>query len=219
MYPNDKPSDNQCECCDSQLEKYSEIDKMWLCLSCIEREAVNRTARHMEQVGKADDVITKAKKIDTSMSVRTDIFNSTTIALTDVKKAIDADETVVNKTFKYAEYLIDKIRDSQKLIFEATETQINESNKQRAAQTILNTIANELRQEERNKLRLQDIEYKPKTLKPAKIKPVKIKLDMEELARCARELNVPMSMIQGVALVRNMTARDAAEVVRKTMGK
>jgi hypothetical protein len=187
-------------------------NKMLLCPDCWNKEA---------QIP-INDVLVEAKKVDDSINLRTDLFNAATKSIMDIKQAIDEDETIENKNYKLAEILRDRFSHFKNVVFEAQQTIVDASNNQKAIQVYLNNLANQLRADEREKLKLHDINYKPATVKPARVttlKPKVKKLDKVELRKVAGEFNIPEFFLQQVVVQANMTPREAAEKIMNDMAK
>jgi hypothetical protein len=165
--------------------------------------------------------IEAAKLIDNSISVRTDIFNAATIAIIEIKNTIDADANIVNKPYALAETLKNRFNHFKSVIFEHTEAIVTAGNEQKAIQVYLNNLANSLRAEEREKLKISDINYQPS--KPKVVTPRAIstksskKIDKKEVERYARELGISAYMVQMVCVSKGLSPEQAANVIRKSI--
>ena len=92
------------------------------------------------------------------------------------------------------------------------------NNQQKAIQVYLNNLANKLRAEEREKLKLADINYKPNVVKPVvKTVKTKSKLDKVELRKYAAELGVDEFTLQMLVVAKGLTIEKAAALLRSTM--
>lgn len=208
----------ECESCDymGRVEPYKGI---LLCPSCLTSEKSFDFSESTNGQFRVDTMNTliKAREIDTAVSVRTDIFNSATVSIIELKKAIDADNSIENKNFALANALNDRFQHFKKVIFELSEDIIIKSNEQRAIQSYLNQLANSLRTEEREKLRLNDINYKPSTIKPIKTvnKSSKPKLDKVELRKYALELGISEFTLQMIVVSKGISVQDAANILRR----
>src|ERR1043165_4495088 len=107
---------NECECCPTTREflKSIKLDlelftipgstvKMWMCPSCKNKEAqlqkeshANADNRVAESNSQAKNAIEQAKALDSAIQLSTDIFNAKTVAIIDIKNAIDTDESITN---------------------------------------------------------------------------------------------------------------------------
>lgn len=206
---------------------------MIVCESCYQKEmeaqAENKLLAEQRVQQSNDAVKTNAlnralaasQSIDAAVTLRSDIFNAATTSIADLKSAIDNDPTITNKPFALAEELTKRFEHFQKVAFDAQETVVQATNNQKAIQTYLNTLANTLRQEEREKLKIQDINYKPqavKPVKPAAIKTAKKKLDKAEIRKYAAELGVSEFTLQ-MLCVGGLTIEQAANKLRKSINE
>jgi hypothetical protein len=205
---------------------------MIVCESCYQKEmdaqkelkatAEQRVAAQNDAVktNALNKALAASQSIDSAVTVRSDIFNAATVSITDLKAAIDNDSTIVNKPYALAEELTKRFEHFQKVVFDANEQIIQATNNQKAIQTYLNTLANTLRAEEREKLKIQDINYKPnavKPVKPAAIKTAKKKLDKVELRKYASELGISEFTLQMMVVSGGLTVEQAANKLRKSI--
>jgi hypothetical protein len=185
------------------------------------------STRQIEQ-----DVVKLSQQIDSSITVSSDIFNAKTTAILDLKAAIDNDESITNKPYKLAETLKTRFEHLTGVIFNAGEQIKDANNEQKAIQQFLNNLANSLRSEEREKLRLADIKYQPQPVKSPTVKTVKTtgtrqskvpahrqKLDKESIKKYAAELGVPEFHIQQICVSQGVIPEKAAEIVRTMLAK
>lgn len=232
-----------CECCPVTLDELRSrvpaqslviYKAMWMCPECLakekslteqsEKEADSRVAASRAL---SNNLINQARQIDDAIQLKEDIFNAHTVAIMDLKKAIDEDTAITNKPLALAEELHRRFTHLQQVIFDARSVLADAGNQQRAIQTYMNTISNQLRAEERAKLQLQDINYNPAVVKPAKVKKEGSstkargpkKFDKDALRNVCAKYNVPIDVVQLMVVSKNMTPEAAAEFVAKTMGK
>jgi len=240
---------NECECCPTTRDSLLALAKvmrvtnpnydgdlknyhgMWMCPKCYLKEIqlqneLKATAENRVNQARADMdarvLIEKARQIDESIQLSTDIFNAKTVSIMEIKSKIDSDDSITNKQFALAEFLTQRHGILQASMQGHRKALAEEGNEQRAIQTYLNTLANQLRQEERDKLKLQDISYspdKPKVIKPKKDKKPRTssKFDVKEMRNLAAQYNVPMEMIQAMAYAKNMNPGDAAKECSKML--
>lgn len=110
-------------------------------------------------------------RISNLIETRTDIFNADTIAIVELKARIDADPNVANKAYELARILREDYDHTVARVFELNEQLQVAGNKQKAIQSYLNELSNQLRNDEREKLRIADINYKPNPIQP-KVKSI-----------------------------------------------
>lgn len=165
-----------------------------------------------------------AKEVDARIQVRTDLFNAATVAIIDLKKSIDTDESIVNKPYVLAQTLMERFTHFKQVIFAANETIVDASNNQKAIQVYLNQLANQLRTEEREKLKIADINYQPTSVKPiSKPKPIKTtgtskKIDKAEVRKVCAELGIPEMMLQMILVAKpGLSVIDAGRQVKATI--
>lgn len=174
-----------------------------------------------ENESQAELFISKSASLDARIKISTDIFNAETISIAEIKKVIDEDETITNKHFRLAQAIETRYRAFAKVVHDKTEEIIELETKQRALQTYFNTLGKELREHERQQLRLKDLQYKPK--EPVKIvKPKKEKLtvktyDMGEIRAAAEKHGVMPNMVQIFCIQRKVNPEEAAILVKQVM--
>lgn len=227
----------ECEACEKTEVKITcHYGNMWFCDDCWEKEQA-ATKEHMspENQQKRVDayrssvesrVLETSRAIDATIQVRTDLFNAATTAIIDLKKAIDENPEVTNKPYALAEELTNRFNHFKQVIFDAQQQILEAGNQQKAIQVYLNQLANSLRAEEREKLKIADINYKPSAVKPAKVKPVSTtgtkkstKLDKAELRKYAAELQVSEFTLQMLCVAQGITPEQAANKLRKSIAE
>jgi hypothetical protein len=198
--------------CDDCKEKEMQTQK--------ELEATTETRVRDMTEEHAKRIMTEAPKIDGNIKVNTDIFNAKTKAIIELEAAINADSSVADdeKYFELGKQLTARFNHLKQILFE---TQRDIENEQKAIQVRLNTLANNLRTEEREKLRLKDINYKvepPKKIKPKKIKTKSMtQADLKELRKLAGELGIDMMFLRMLCIKRNLKPQEAADYWKKEM--
>lgn len=226
----------ECEACEkTDVEITVHYGNMWFCDECWEKEQA-ATKEHMspENQQKRVDayrnsvesrVLDASKAIDNSIAVRTDLFNAATVAIIDMKKAIDENPEVSNKPYALAEALTERFNHYKQVVFDAQQQILEAGNQQKAIQVYLNQLANSLRAEEREKLKIADINYKPATVKPTVRKVTtsqtkkSTKLDKTELRKYAAELGVSEFTLQMVCVSQGITPEAAANKLRKSINE
>jgi uncharacterized coiled-coil protein SlyX len=214
-----------CECCKNIGPVDVKYGNMLMCKDCQDKElkayAENNTpAKQAERVDALNEAIAKARQIDDSITVRTDLFNAATVSIEDLKKAIDADVNITNKHYALAEELSRRLAHYRAVIFEAQETIVKEGNNQKATQVYLNQLANKLRAEEREKLKIQDINYKP-PMKPVKVSQIRNskKFDKDAVRKLAHELGIGESTIQMLVISKGMSVEAIGNMLRKSINE
>lgn len=220
-----------CECCPNQHSKDAPLMlfmTMWMCPSCIKQNKaltadsesqasarVQETRDKGEQVIGLNKVLKESMIIDSKVEVKTDLFNAETVAIVDIKKAIDDDPSIVNKNGALAEFLVNRYTGYKEKIFANNAENVELANKQNAIQRYLNDLRNKLTEAEREKYKLLSIDYKPNQVKVAN-KPINSvakprKYDKAELLKAATRANVPVQVIQMMCVSKNMTPMQASD--------
>ena len=236
QYPADKHGPNAvCDACDN-VGVLQICNKMALCRECVAKEislslpsvpvAELTPTQHLNNT-----VLQMSRDIDNSIRVSSDLFNAGTVPIMELKAAIDADTNIPadKKTYKLAEELLIRFNQHKKAIFDMQEKIVAEHTSQKDIQVYLNNLASKLQTEEREKLKIADINYKPEVVKEVKPRVVKPKAEKftnaEVKAACAQfgvdEFMVRMTMTaQQCSLLeavhRVVTAKAAATKVGAT---
>jgi len=233
----------ECEVCPNK-GKMNIYAGMLMCDDCIQKEKdhqspekqaerlanyhANLPATEPSGILNINNLLDKARALDFSVKVVTDVYNAETVATHEVFASIDADTEIPTdqKQFKKAEFLTERQTGLQKTIFDHNQAIMDAQNRLRVAQQELNKIVNTLRAEEREKLKILSPEYKPGVVKSpketvSKPRAKKVKFDKRELMDVCAELVkegfiATWDMLQGICVRRDMTPKQAADVVRKT---
>lgn len=234
MNPNPKPA--ECEACSNNLsDENTRINGLWLCNSCalLESNAIMEmhSSPKMQEfrVSKAESIMSMSRAIDTSVKVREDLFNANTTAITTLSESIKnshPDLPDIEVRFLIAQELQNRIKHFQSIIFDLNNQLVDASTSQRATQSYLNTLANSLRAEQREKLKLSDLSYQPSSPKPKVTKPkvVKAKVSDDEIKFVTGKLQQEFPdrggmefMVRMVIISRNVGADEAGNIVRRTI--
>ena len=219
-----------CEACSNSgtMELFA---GMLLCVSCIEAE-MKATMLHQspekqaERMNTYQATIEASRAIDQSIRVVSDVFNAKTVAIVELKDAIDANPDIPSdrKAFALASELDARFQNLTKVIFDMKAELTELSNERGAIQLYFNQLSNKLRVEEREKFKITDINYqpaKPKLVTPKEKKtrkPSAPKFDRAELTKYATELGVPMNALQVICIRRGCTPEVAASILKEQMG-
>jgi hypothetical protein len=188
-----------CSSCKTNpVTDFSGLNKtLKFCSACIEKEKQLQAANNTpEKIQERLDTLARSTQVDASIQVRTDIFNAQTVAIVELQKAIAADDTITNKPYALAETLVNRFEHLRNVVFELNKQIADAGSEQRAIHTYLNTLANSLRVEEREKLRIADINYKPQPVKQHTVKQVRTtgtsakKASKKEIAEAAKQLGI-----------------------------
>ena len=215
-----------------QTENLRSWAGMVVCELCYQKEqdaqkelrasAEQRVTAANDRTNVLANALKNAQTLDASINVRTELFNAATESIVNLKAAIDADDTITNKPFALASTLTDRFEHFKKVVFDLSEQIVQANNEQKAIQVYLNNLANQLRAEEREKLKIADINYKPATVKPIKpaaIRTAKKKLDKAELRKYASELGISEFTLQMMVVSQGLTVEEAANKLRKSINE
>jgi hypothetical protein len=227
---------HDCDICGAQdVSVQVKFGNMLMCGPCTENEErlyaesqrPENVAARVETQQKAAEinaVLNQAKTIDESVTVKSEIFNAETVSLDEIKAAIEADAAIENKPFALAEQVKARFEHLTNVVFELNNQIVEATNRQKAIQVYLNQLANKLRAEEREKLKISDLSYQPKPVKSATPKPIKTSgakknkaLDKAELRKYAAELGVAEFTLQSIIVSKGVTVQVAANILREKL--
>lgn len=181
-------------------------------------DAYNATAKPYEQL------IRDARKIDESIHVSTDIFNAKTVSFQEFREAILKDDSIPSdkKHFEMARIAKERIKHFSAVIFELDRAKIEAYSEQKSWHIQLNELANKLRLEDREQLKISDITYDvkmPKTVTPRAIKMSQKAPSKIELRKVANELGMPEHTIQLVMTSKNWNLEQVATHFRRSINE
>lgn len=222
----------QCDCCPS-VGKVHIYATMLMCDTCIAREkeheakSEERLTLFQIRENALNRALAEARLIDNGIQVKTDLFNAATTSIVDLKKVIDEDQSITNKPYALASELMKRFTHYKQAVFELNQQVIEAGNQQKAIQVYLNQLANQLRQEEREKLKIADISYKPGAIKPEKPKAIRVskKIDKTELRKFANQLsvdlgvNIPEYHLQMLVVQKGISVEQAADILRRSINE
>lgn len=205
---------------------------MWFCDDCWKKESEAKTElmkpenqqkriETMEE-NRINSALNTARQIDESITVRTDLFNAATVSIVELKQSITDDDSITNKPYALAEELMKRFKHFQTVVFELNQKVIEAGNQQKAIQVYLNQLSNQLKIEEREKLKLTDISYKPISPKSIGAKSIKTtttskKIDKVQLRKFAAELGVSEFTLQMLVVQKGISVATAANLLRNSI--
>ena len=224
---NPNVKQGNCEVCNSVgVDLALHYGNIWFCSDCWTKEEKSTAANtspeaiqsRLNGINPVNDAVKESNRIDSTINVRTDLFNAATIDIMDLKKSIDSDPSIENKPYELAKTLKDRFEHYKQVVFELNEKVVEAGNQQKAIQIYLNNLANQLRADEREKLKISDISYKPGLVKSTvkKITTSK-KIDKAELRKFASELGVSEFTLQMVVVQKGISVADAAFILKKSI--
>jgi hypothetical protein len=222
----------KCEVCDNETIVTCHYGNMFFCDDCWTKELASKAelskpenqVKRLEVMedNRLNAALNTARQIDESITVRTDLFTAATVSITELKQTIMDDITIINKPYALAEELMHRFNHFKTVIFEMNQQIIDAGNKQKAIQVYLNQLANQLKQDEREKLKISDISYKPLAPKSIGAKTIKTtttskKIDKIELRKYAAELGVSEFTLQMLVVQKGITVAVAANLLRSSI--
>ena len=216
-----------CECCPNIGPVEIRYGNMLMCDSCWEHEnelkKQNSTpVMQQARVDAMNKAMEASRQIDASVSIRSDLFNAATTSIIEMKQLVDANPEITNKPYALAVELKTRLDHFKKVVFDANELIMDATSNQKAIQVYLNTLANQLRAEERAELKLQDITYQPKPVVKNVVKQIKNKpksFDKAELRKYAAELGVGEFTLQMIVTSKGCSVKEAAESLKAMITK
>jgi len=199
---------------------------MWFCDECYNAEIeaqvemVNNNPIIVDN--KLNAALNTARQTDDSIIVRTDLFNAATVSIVELKQSILDDSSIINKPYALAEELMRRFTHFKSVVFELNQKVIEAGNQQKAIQVYLNQLSNQLKVEEREKLKISDISYKPVAPKSIGAKSIKTtttskKIDKVQLRKFAAELGVSEFTLQMLVVQKGISVETAANMLRNSI--
>lgn len=189
-----------------------------LCPDCDFKDLKPRTTEELNS--RALEVRRRFTEIDNGIKISTDIFNAKTIAIHELKKAIDADPTIPNeqKYFTLAKHIEERFNNLTDIIFSQRQVILEAENEQRAIQTYYNDLGKKLRAEEREQIRLKDVTYKPLEPKVTKTPkaPTTKKVDVNAIKEACVKGGIPeaMAVIMMLCTAKKISPEEAVETFK-----
>lgn len=215
----------KCEVCDYEYDmvKYAESEKnpllgpcrihktIIMCPSCLRKEI------EAERQGKLESIAAYQEREKESLKTHLDIHNSQLISINNLKKIIDADVNVPahDKNYALARAIDERFKHLNSLQKDLNEQLKAALEEQKSIQIFYNELAKKLRADEREKLTIRDVTYKPviKEVKPKKIEAPK-KYDKVSIRTAAQESGLPEAAVNLVCLTRNVSAVEAVRIIK-----
>lgn len=218
----------ECEVCDkTEVHITRHYGNMWFCDECWvkEQELTKNNSTPEAQAQRVETYkmsVQTSRELDNAVQVRTDLFNAATESIVNLKKMIDENAEIPNKPYALATELLERFNHFKSVIFEYNEKIVEANNEQKAIQIYLNQMANTLRADEREKLKIADINYKPnpvKTVTPRGIKTsgTSKKIDKSAVKKLAAELGVSEFTVQMIVVQNGGDVEKAGNILRKSI--
>lgn len=201
----------KCEKCKYHKE-CDVFDGMLLCYDCSNKHIEKLKEVITENEGIAAQVLAsvqlrEAEDIDRNINSSADIFNAHTIANYEIKKLVDADESIpqADKNRVYQEKLVARFDHFSSVIWNADNQKHDAVKGQLAIAKDLRALGNELREEFREKLKLSDATYAPLVKLPA-------------APKLKKQITDPFErMVQTYSAMNNISLDAARDILKKNM--
>ena len=220
-----QPIDNGiCESCPNEGARYKFID-IKMCWDCYSRELefqkeIADPAKQAERLQAHKNIenihLQHIREENAAIRISSDIFNAKIKSIQSLKEAIDADPTIENKNWALAQVLNERYVHLNDLLHGKRKEVAEAENEQRAIQTYYNDLSKKLRIEEREKLKLADLTYKPLPVPVKEKKEVKVKkYDKTGIAAAALMSGIQEALIQMVCVARDITPQAAVMILKE----
>jgi hypothetical protein len=202
-----RPTDKrECEVCDYEGGDCKLVATIVMCPVCLEKEI------------QADKMIvaTAAERVAKTrepLNSKAEYFNARTQSIIERRKVIDSDTSIKDKSWHEATELMEWLNKSKTALFSLREQEQNLVDEQNAIQVRLNTVANQLRKEQQEELKLKDLTYQPIQIKkpsaPRVTKPAKF--DKVALENASAKHSIPAAILQVICVQKKCTIEDAVK--------
>lgn len=213
MAVNGSESVGTCESCPNENVRLVLCGTIWQCDTCRANDiavALEHQTPEKQEQRLQDYHLEQIKKENAALRIQTDIFNAKMQSIHDVQKAIEADPNVENKNYMVAQVIAERYKHLNGLIHDVDVQKTEYETEQRALQTFYNDLSKKLRTEEREKIKLQDITYKPiETVAKKKKEDKPKKWDKTGVAAAALKYKVPEQLIQMTCSANDITVEAA----------
>lgn len=210
-----------CDACGNTCGIDAEIHgerNLLLCQECFAKE-VEAYKAVKELQTPASEILQVSRKIDQTVKIKEDLFNAKTKAIVELEAVIVADASITNKHFTLCKAVEERFNHLTELLHDWKSKQEDALVEQRALQTFFQMRAQQLSIEEREKIKLKDLNYKPEPPKLLKKAPPVKKFDMHALKFVAQQTGFPLGVLQTICLNRNVQPVEAARILKELQGK
>lgn len=196
---------------------------IWMCDDC-------RAYEHKlsKQIETSNQLIIESRRVDESILIKQDIYNAHTIALSEIKAAIQADDSIPpsDKDLLYTQECEKKYKQQTEVIFGLKAQLAEAENIQKVWKVATQEAASVLRAEQRALFAKIDVNYQPsvKSIKstksgpstPSKSGPSKIEI-RKQIQSASEKYGVPMSGLAMMVQTNKNKSIDELAVKLQTM--
>lgn len=219
MAVNGSESMGTCESCPNENVRIVLMNQIWMCDECVAKEiavALQHQTPEKQEERLNNYHLEMIQKENATLRIQTDIFNAKMTAIHEVQEAINADPKVENKNYTIAQVIAERYKHLNGLIHDVDVQKTEYETEQRALQTFYNELSKKLRTEEREKIKLQDITYKPiETAVKKKKEDKPKKWDKTGVAAAALQYKVPEQLIQMTCAANDVTVETAVKILKE----
>jgi hypothetical protein len=190
---------------------------MWLCKECLDEEIAS--------VARTSKVVEDARKVDSDIQVKADLFKAGTIPFVEISAAVNQNPSIADadKKFKILDEATARIKHLSEVIFNMKAELVAVENQRYAIQVNAQALAATLHEKDRAKYKTLDVNYKPNVVKtptkPTVAKTPVIKFSKKALMEAvAKYPGVPLVSVQRLSVSKNLSCEDAAKIVATNMG-
>lgn len=197
----------QCEACPNTGNNMKLFGTIVMCPTCLEKEQL------LQKESKAKELerIAETRK---PLNSHAEYFNAQTQSIIERRRVIESNPEIKDKNWTEANELLVWLKESQTNLFNLRKREQEEIDTQNAIQVRLNTLANQLRAEQREQLKLKDLNYKPIEVKkptaPKVTKPAKF--DRVALATASKMYNIPEAVLQVICVQKKVDVDTAVKI-------
>lgn len=216
-----------CDCCPADgVRLVKTPPNMWMCDECRAKEIAvamqHQTPELQEERLQAhknmENVhLMHVRQENAALKIATDIFNAKIKSIDSLKKAIDEDTTIENKHFTLAQVLGERFDRLTEILHSKRQEIVEAENEQRAIQSYYNELSKKLHTQEREKIKLADLTYKPEIRTESKPKPEPKAKNYDKTGIAAQALITGLSdvLIQMTCVGRNVTPEMAVKLLNE----
>lgn len=200
--------EHTCEIC----TKETLCDVHWgmlLCKACYENE------QKLQAELKATEHL-RIPEPDTTVQVAQDFFNAQVESIESWRKEIEADASISEKHFALAQRMEARYAHFKQVIQDANNALKEAQSGSRAIQTAFNELRKQLTAEQRERIKIQHVEYKPPEKAPKKPTAPKVKTyDKKAIREAAERSGIPEQLLTMVCMQRNVSPVEAIRMLKE----
>lgn len=215
-----KTKRGDCDACPkTDIDVFPTHHGMVMCAECRDKE-IAAVARSKEAVA----IVETARKVDTAIELKQDVFNATTVSFIELQTAIGQDDAIPadQKDYRVVKECADRIDRLTAIIF-AEEAALMAKKEARHAWLVqTQNLAAKLRADVRGEFKQYDVNYNPQPPKSSKPKAVKApsvskKMDKTAVFEAAKKYGVPAAQVQGMVISLHISPDEAGRKLKELL--